>query len=175
MLTNFDNHNSDIKNQIYDVYLALFKLNIKVQRKCSIMTSLLGGDEWSWRVIGITLEAVNLLERNGYKYLKGSICRAHIVGRLTTAKTVYERDEPVSLDELFQIYWANDKTVISTKAENGNHVRLPLVIPIDHELKNFPCGAVVGWKHRKQEANFLSKLHASYKAGEITLIDPYNP
>lgn len=174
MLINFDNHEVDVKHQIYDVYLALFKLNISVQRKCSIMTSLFGGDDWSWRVIGITLGAISLLEKNGYKYLKGSVCRAHIISRLTTAKLVYERTDPISIDELFQIYWANDKTVISTKQENGNRVNLPLAIPIDYSLNHFPSGAVVGWKHRKQEVNFLSELHTNYKLGKIKLVDPYN-
>lgn len=174
MLINFDNHKNDVKNQIYDVYLALFNLDISVQRKCSMMTSLLGGDAWSWRVIGITLEAINLLEKNDYKYIKGSICRAHIISRLTSAKLVYERSTPISIDELFQTYWTNDKTIISTKQENGNRVKLPLAIPIDYSLNHFPCGAVVGWKHRKQEANFLRELHTKFKAGEIKLIDPYN-
>lgn len=174
MLINFDGHASNVKKQIYDVYLAIFKLDFKLQRKCSIMTSLLGGDEWSWRVIGITINALNLLEKNQYKYLKSSICRAHIIGRLTSAKEVYDIDEPVSFEEFFQIYWNNDRTVISTKAENSNHIRLPLVVPIDYKLNLFPCGAVVGWKHRKQEAIYLRKLHESYKAGEIKLLDPYN-
>lgn len=38
----------------------------------------------------------------------------------------------------------------------------PEFIPIDEARELFACGSLVGWKHRKDEAEYLRKLHCDW-------------
>lgn len=171
-MVNFANHNDDVKKQIYEIYLQVFNLPFSVQKKNSIVSILMGGSPVSWRVVGITEAALNLLSENDYKYLAGAICRAHIIGRYRTAQIIFECESPVSLEKLFRIVWENDKTVIALKRENSRNFELPPYIPIDSELGLFPCGAVVGFRHSRAEIAFLRELHSRFRNKEIDLVKP---
>ncbi|MGZ8984552.1 MAG: hypothetical protein ACXW11_11485 [Methylotenera sp.] len=172
-MDNFGAHDSLHKEQIYAVYLSIFNLISSTQKKCSILTPLLGGYETSWRVIGITKAALELLAENEYRYVKGAICRAHIVGRYETAKQIFECNAPLDLSTFFEIVWKNDRTVIATKSENKNNGTLPKVIPIDYLKKLFTCNEIVGFKFRKIEAEFLKDLHLAFNSGKLDLTCPY--
>lgn len=163
-----------VKTEIYRIYLAVFAFQAKTQKKCLIMTPVLGGFESSWRVVGITKAALDLLEKSDYKYQKGTICRAHIVARYETAKILFERTSPLEIDDFFLLVWSNDRTVISTKSENRTNGRLPHIIPIDISQKLFICNEVVGFKYRKAERDYLKKLYSSYQSGEINTVCPYS-
>lgn len=162
----------DERRKIHAVYVAIYRLPFTLQRKTTLLTALMGGAEWSWRVVGITPGALEVLEANSYKYVKGKICRAHKVARYATAGAVFGNAQPLLEDDFFTKYWANDETIIATKSENKTGGTLPAAIPIDYRSGMFPCNTVVGWKHTKKEAAFLRELHANYKAGRIVPKDP---
>jgi len=130
-----------------------------------LLTTLMGGNDWSWRVIGITPGALEVLAANDYRYVKGKICRAHLVGRIDTARAVFEIPHPLPEDQFFNLIWENDKTVIATKSENKPKGILPKPVPIDYTLGLFRCNRLVGFRHGKKEADFLRKFHANHKAG----------
>jgi hypothetical protein len=158
--------------KIHSVYLAIFDLpkNLyTIQRKTMLLTTLVAGAGGSWRVTGITKEALEVLALNNYRYVKGKICRAHKVDRVETTRAVFEIPKPLSENEFFMVLWANDETVIATNLENKTGVTLPKesVIPIDYKLGLFP-NSFIGFRYRKVEADYLRTLHATYKskAGE---------
>jgi hypothetical protein len=79
---------------------------------------------------------------------------------------LFARPEPASLQEFFDVYLERDKTVIMTIAENTYRrgSQIPKYIDIEPELELFPSGTLVGWQHRKNEIDFLRKLHAEAHA-----------
>ena len=151
----------DDKRKIYAVYLAIFNLAFKIQRKTTLLTALMGGADWSWRVVGITVGALEMLASNSYKRIKG-ICRAHLIDRIDTARAVFEIPHPLSEDQFFTKIWENDETVIATNSENKTG-ELCQRIPIDYKLGMFICNPLIGFKHNKKEVDFLRKLHTNYK------------
>ena len=80
----------DEKAKIYAVYVAIFNLPFKLRKKTTLLTALMGGADWSWRVTGITVGALAAVAAHNYKYVKGTICRAHVVARIDTAKAMFE-------------------------------------------------------------------------------------
>ena len=148
------------KKKIYAVYLAIFALPFPLPKKTTLLTALMGGTVWSWRVVGITPSALELLAENGYRYKKGNICRAHLVARIETARKVFERRRPFSESHFFNRFWENDKTVIATRAENRTNNGLPKKwIRINSDLGLFPSG-LVSFRHGRKEVSHLRELHA---------------
>lgn len=156
------------KRKIHSVYKAIYNLPFGIQKKTMLLTALMGGADWSWRVTGITIGALEVLSANDYKYIKGKICRAHLVARINTARAVFKKAHPLPEDQFFKKIWKNDKTVISTKSENKTGGILPKAILIDYKLGLFQCKPLVGFKHGKKEAAFLRKLHLVHKASRLT-------
>jgi hypothetical protein len=153
----------DERSKIHAVYVAIHSLPSILQRKATLLTALMGGAEWCWRVTGITSGALQVLEANNYRYIKGKICRAHLFPRIDIARAVFELRQPLPEDQFFKIIWKNDETIIATKSENKTGGTLPEAIPIDYELGLFRCNRLVSWKHGKKEADYLRELHADYK------------
>lgn len=148
------------RERYYLVYKAIFGLTV-LSRKNKLLTALGGGFEYPWRVVGITPAALDLLATNDYKYIKGKICRAHRVDRIKTSEMVFNRSEPLPIDDFFQLLWANDETIISTKAENKSGGPSHF-IPIDYKCGLFLGAGQVGWKHQKEEIEFLRKKHREH-------------
>ena len=157
----------DEKSKIHAVYVAIYNLPYSTQRKTIMLTALMGGTDWSWRVTGITVGALEVLALNSYRYVKGKICRAHLVARIDTARAVFEIPQPLPENQFFTRIWENDKTVIATKSENKTGGTLPRAVPINCNLGMFICNRLVGFKHGKKEADFLRKLHADYIEGAV--------
>lgn len=150
---------------MHAVYLAIFELPFNIQRKTTLLTALMGGADWSWRVTGITAEALEVLASNDFKYAKGKICRAHLIDRIDTAGAVFQIPSPLTEDQFFAKIWENDETVIATKSENKTRGTLPKIILIDYKLGLFVCNPLVGFRYGKRETGFLRELHANHKSG----------
>ena len=161
------NLSSNDRSKIFTAYIAIYDLPFTIRRKNMLLTTLMGGADWSWRVTGITPGALDALAANNYKYVKGKICRAHKVGRIETARLVFGGPQPLPEDQFFTIFWENDETIIATKSENKTNGTLPKPVPIDYKLGMFQSTTLVGWKHTKKEADFLRELHAAYKASMV--------
>ena len=161
----------DGKDEFYAAYIAIFNLPCRTQKKCSIVTRLMGEEPWSWRVAGISPAALESLAKNDYKYVKGVVCRAHIVARIETARAIFEIAKPIAQDEFFNLFFNNDQTVITTKSENKTGGGLPEFIPIGIDLGHFQS-TMAAWKHGPSERNYLRDLHVQYRNGNVALISP---
>lgn len=148
----------DEKAKIYAVYIATFELSYDIQRKNTLLTALMGGADWSWRVVGITVDALELFAANNFKMPE--VRRAHKIARIDTARSVFEIPTPLSSDAFFELFWLNDETVIATKPENKKNAVLSEVIPISFDEGLFRCNKKVGFRYRqKKEGMFLRALH----------------
>jgi hypothetical protein len=128
-----------------------------------MLTSLMAGQPWSWRVIGITPDALKVLARHDFKRPSRQLQRGHKAGRSGTAQALYvDRAKPMPLARFFDFFLKRDETVIMTNDENRHRPdsKFPDYIPFNANHELFPCGPLVGWKRRKAEVEFLRALYA---------------
>ena len=67
------------KRQIYEVYQAIFKSSFPEYKKINIIHSLFLFEPWSWRVIGITTDAIREFVDNDFRYKTGTFNRDHFL------------------------------------------------------------------------------------------------
>jgi hypothetical protein len=156
-----------IREVLYGLYVALFQAAqlcpdcFPDGRLTTILTAIMGVENHGWHVVGITREALDLLATNEFRKPSKGLCRGHIVNRIKTARLLFGRSEPMKLDEFFNLFLENDRTVIMLKEQNNHNMPCPDFIPVANlagEL--FPNGSLIGWKHRKLERDYLRNLHS---------------
>jgi hypothetical protein len=159
-----------LRQALYELYVALFNAkqtcpeDFKHGRLTTIQTAIMGIENYGWRVIGITQEALDLLASVDFNKnkLPRRLCRGHIVDRIRTTELLFNREKPVQLESFYDTFLDNDRTVIMLNEQNDHTKPFPTFIEIDNsDAALFPNGALMGWKHRKKECEFLRLLHAS--------------
>lgn len=165
---------SALRQALYGLYIALFRAketcpnDFHSGRLTTIQTAVMGVENYGWRVVGITSEALELLavEEFDKNRLPRRLCRGHLVDRIETTRRLFDPVEPVSIEEFFEVFLKNDETVIMLNEQNKS--RCTTFIPFENPNADFfPNGSLMGWKHRKKERDFLRGLHAKHKAGEL--------
>ena len=78
----------EMKEQMYDFYKMTFNSCFTERKKINLMTSISGWEKWSWRVVGITQNAVNEIhDFNGNSKVTKLLVRDHFFkGRSETYK-----------------------------------------------------------------------------------------
>ena len=153
------------KESIWKQYVALF---IAKQadpeywspKHCNrVLTHLMACREFSWQVIGITEKALKQYKLQNFKRAsRDGITRGHIKPRAETANLVMNLSKYLSLEEFFEVWLANDKTVLCAKGENKTV--LPEYIGFQNTGNLFNCkDMIVGHRHKEQEVEFLKKLY----------------
>lgn len=162
-----------LRDPLHGLYLALFKAkrvcpaDFHRGRLTTIQTAIMGVEDYGWRVVGITREALELLATADFdkKNLPRQLCRGHIIDRIETTRLMFDRAEPLSLDEFFEKFLDADRTVIMLNKQNDHTKQFPTYIEIDNpDAALFPNGSLMSWKHRKQEREFLRQLHSAVMA-----------
>jgi len=123
----------------------------------------MGIEDYGWRVVGITREALNLLATVDFNKnkLPRQLCRGHIVDRSETTKLLFEREEPMALENFFDTFLHSDRTVIMLNKQNDHTKPFPDYIEIDNpDAALFPNGSLISWKHRKKEREYLQQLYS---------------
>ncbi len=68
----------------------------------------------------------------------------------------------MSVEDFFNTFLQNDQTVIMLTTQNNHTKPFPTYIEINNpNAELFPNGALVSWKHRKKERDYLRQLHAA--------------
>lgn len=160
-----------LRNALHSVYKALYETHrasptvFQPHDLTRMLTGLMGSRPWSWRVIGVTPQALACFSRYGYnKPPDRQIQRGHLHGRSGTARELFASPKAMTVDEFFKFFLARDRTVLMLTKENpsNSHNRPPPdFIPIDQNLPLFRCGALVGYQHGQTETNYLQGLHAT--------------
>jgi hypothetical protein len=160
---------STFRQALYGLYVALFNAkracpaDFHHGRLTTIQTAIMGVEDYGWRVVGITREALELLATTDFNKnkLPRQLCRGHIIDRIETARQLFEREAPIGLEEFFEVFLNADRTVIMLNKQNDHTKPFPEYIKIDNpDAELFPNGALMSWKHRKKEREFLRQLHA---------------
>ena len=146
-----------LKDDLYHDFLAIRGMRASLPVKVRMLTALFGANTNSWRVVGITLEALKVFASNDFKTKSGDkINRSHYVDRDDTYKKMLTGDL-MCKDGWWKFYTKNDITVLATGSENmsGDWSE---VYPIDESLGLFRTSGYK-WRHTKQEREFLMKLY----------------
>jgi hypothetical protein len=159
-----------LRQALHGMYVALFN----AKRACptdfhggrftTIQTAIMGIEDYGWRVVGIKREVLNLLATEDFNKnkLPRQLCRGQITDRIETTRLLFEREEPMGLEEFFNVFLHNDRTVIMLNKQNDYIKPFPDYIEIDKpDAALFPNGSLMSWKHRKKEREYLRQLHAS--------------
>ena len=75
------------------MYKDLFNSHFSERKKLNLMTAITGWEPWSWRVVGITIDAVGLVkENNGHSSSARELVRDHYFqGRTETYKKMLSK------------------------------------------------------------------------------------
>jgi hypothetical protein len=117
-----------MKQFIHNIYLACWDSyqceTIKFDMCSTMLSNVMRTHEWSWKVIGITPNALAVYKHDEWRHKSGNnIQRAHLTDRKDMVRWVIKRDTPMSKDELLNYWIWADRTILATKSENSN--RLP--------------------------------------------------
>jgi len=153
------------KETIWNQYLTLFDAKQKdpdywtEKHYTRVLTNLMACRDFSWHVVGITRKALEQYSKHEFKRTeKDGITRGHIISRRDTARKIMELDKYLSLDKFFEIWLANDKTVLCAKGENKKN--LPPFIQFENKENLFNCkDMLVGHRHQQQEIKFLKNIY----------------
>ena len=116
-------------------------------KKRSLMTAVLGYETWSWRVVGITEEAIKAIARNNFNYPTRTLARDHTRTRSETYNRTF--NEKMVFEDWWNWIWENDKTVLVTNEEHRTiHVTQPSnIYSIDPNQSMFVDGGLVGFRY----------------------------
>lgn len=152
----------EVKRQIYQFYKLIYESNFTFAKKKTLMTAALGMEEWSWRVVGISKNAVIEIAKNNYKKPAKKLARDHQVTRAETYAQIFGTKE-YEFNDWWNLVWENDKTTLITNEEHSSHV-ISEIYPIDLGLGLFRDSGMVGWKHvLKNEGAFIKSLCEKHK------------
>lgn len=147
------------------LYLAVHRAHkeapqIFTDHKCNrILTSIMAGKAFSWRVVGITEAALIKFSELKFRYKsKVGLTRAHLIPRIVTVRTLLAPGEPFTENNFVNIWLQNDKTVFCALGENK--ASISNFIPFENaDGELFLChGKLAGWHHRRREQDFLRTL-----------------
>jgi hypothetical protein len=132
-----------------------------------LLTSIMSSKPFSWRVVGITKEALKTLHQLNYRYKsREGLTRAHLRPRIETVQELLKRDEPMSEREFIEYWLTHDRTVICAKGENKPTIAH--FIPIDNPDGSLFSSNSVAWKHRQPECDLLKTLYDKHFAADPT-------
>ena len=154
------------KREMYQFYTQIYDSSFDKQKKKNLLTSIAGWEKWSWRVIGISVQAVGrILNHKGHARVKSELVRDHF---FQTRSETYNNMLKKKLDfkTYWKEFWENDRTILMTKEEHNkikmdkftglwDHVS-DKVFKIDWRLGHFTSNKVAGFHFTKQqEGNFI--------------------
>ena len=138
------------RQAIYQVYLSIYERRQALEPiRVQLLTNLLGGRPWAWRVVGISEGAIKHFVKNDYRSSKG-LQRDHFIQRRhdTYSTMLSKNDTPMEFEAWWQYFWHNDRTVMMTKAEHNSKNKNELFCyPIDWRERYFPTNTI-GYKFR---------------------------
>jgi hypothetical protein len=126
-----------------------------------ILTSIMSGKPFSWRVVGITEAALRRFHELNYRYQSRlGLTRAHLRERIETVRELLSRSEPMSASEFIEYWLANDRTILCAVGQNKAIV--PPYIEIENNDGSLFSSNLVGWRHGKDERDLLRSLYEKY-------------
>ena len=110
----------DMPRQIFqEIYETIFRMNTSIRAKVMCLEDIAHEDERfvSWRVVGITRNALEALAEVGFRVPEARIKRAHRVSRRDRGDQLFNCGE--SLSNAYEFFFDRDSVILTTSAENS--------------------------------------------------------
>jgi hypothetical protein len=149
---------------VYQDYLTLRGMNADHKTKVRMIQDLVSQSTNNWRVIGVTLAALNMYHQNDFKYLGGKVIqRAHLKRRFDFYSDLIK--ETVSQAKFWNTISEGDRTILAMAGERTSPDKAPYVALNDQGL--FPerqetiyfRSRTVGYSFGAAETNLLKHLY----------------
>jgi hypothetical protein len=150
----FKEPTNEEKQNIYAIYELIFSSHFSLPKKRSVMTAALGYEVWSWRVTGITEEAIKAIARNNFNKPARMLARDHRLARVSTYNRIFEKK--VLFEEWWDWVWKNDETTLMTNEEHHTQ-SISKIYKLDPTQSYFVNGEVAGWHQTKAKEGALVK------------------
>lgn len=148
------------KELIYRIYELIYSSHFTLPKKRSLMTAALGFETWSWRVVGITEEAIKAIARNNFNKPNKTLARDHMQPRSETYTKIFK--EKMSLQTWWNWVWEHDKTILMTNEEHHTQ-KISKIYDLDPAWGYFVDEETAGWYQTKgREGAFVKELCEKY-------------
>ena len=108
----------ELKGALYQLYIAVFKSSISENHKQKILTSILAYEPWSWRVVGISKNALKAFADYNFRYRTRAFQRDHhFQNRIITFRKMLKNR--MLYEEWWAWFWENDRTLLVTNTEHS--------------------------------------------------------
>ncbi len=143
---------------LYKLYVCIRKSDFPRWKQYNLLRSLLVGEEWSWRVVGISEDALTKFAENKFKKPKNRIERHHHRQSFAdAAKPMLEGKVIMPKNEWCNQIIENEEVHLVTKEEHKAKA-ISRIIPIDSEEGLFRNNQMVGFRYLQEEEEHLRKL-----------------
>ncbi len=139
---------------LYSLYVHVRKSDLPKEKQYNLIRTLMAGEEWSWRVVGISVEALEWFKENDFKRTKG-IHRHHVVPFRETGRQMLQNI--MTAAEWCALAYDNEKVHLVTKEEN-NKEQFSEIFCIDHKLGFFKNKQISYTYRIREEGQFLKDL-----------------
>ena len=144
------------KREIYKFYLLIYESDFNKAKRNNLMTGAFGYEEWGWRVVGITHEAITAIAKNNFNLPQGLQRDHHKQKRADTYKEIFSRR--FAFEEWWNMIWGNDETILMTKQEHYTKQR-STTYKVDYTLGYFKDAAGPGMRFtKKHDGAFIKEL-----------------
>jgi hypothetical protein len=155
----------------YPLYLALHatKNFYTPTQRTKILGEAMGGRSYPWRVVGVTKAALSGYKKRNFDrsaQRENGIRRAHIFPRKETAEILLSPEKPLSVEQVAQLQWDRDMTLLCVKGENKDNFDLGLMIPMPNPDWALFSGRSVGWAFGNPEQQALRELAQIHNISE---------
>lgn len=143
------------KKALYKFYEFIFDSHFTLSKKRSVITHVLGYETWSWRVVGISEEAIKAIARNNFNRPIKMLARDHKLARVITYNKIF--NEKMAFEDWWDWIWENDKTILVTNEEHRSIKTTPIskIYEIDPAGSYFVDAEVAGWHQTQRREGAL--------------------
>lgn len=145
------------KLNLYRIYELIYDNHFSLPKKRSVMTAVLGYETWSWRVVGITEEAIKAIAKNNFNKPSNTLARDHTHTRSNTYTKIFSEGK-MPFHAWWDWVWQHDKTILMTNTEHKSQV-ISKIYQLNPNDGYFVDGETAGWYQTKaKEGSYLKHL-----------------
>ena len=142
--------------QLYNLYVHIRKSSLPERKQYNLIRALLVGEVWSWRVVGISENALYQFAKNDFKKVKNKIDRHHHI-KSFAEYSKRMREETIPMGKWWKLVYENEEVLLVTKEEHRSGT-IENKLDIDFDRGLFRNNPSVSFRYRKEEREFLRKL-----------------
>lgn len=162
----------ELKEVLFHDFQIIKKMRSPEANRVKLLSTLFSINPNSWRVVGITPEALEIFKKNEFKKKSGMrINRSHITQRFGFYQSLLNPENKISgAEEFWNLYYENDMTVLASASEN---MRADVTIfenayPVPQDERKLFQTAGYAWKHKDEEEAFLKDLYDLHQTKKRT-------